>query len=497
MVTRSQMHSIINSRDQIFMHKENYLYFMSADGKPCDNGSKNLQQYKSIPRICNVQAGKVTVIKKGNKIHFILICKNKIDDKMTKEVLHQLSISLHEAFTNNSIKIVSVAKPSEIDGFKWNSIFECIRKSLTGLSIKLLICHGLVKIADTEKRKFIIEEAHSSVVGGHKGVTKTYNRIRQNFLGENLKIDIQNYVNRCLQCQIKKLVRVKTRQPMLITDTPYSAFEKVSMDIVGPLPTTSQQNSYILIIQDHLTKFSLAIPLKSSTAVSVADAFLDFVICTFGAPKAILTDQGSNFMSNLIKRFAKKFRIKQFKTTAFYPQANGALERSHLVLVEFLKQFVNRFTEWDKLVRYAAFSYNTSVHEATGYTPYELVFGKLARLPSSEIDDIEELKTSDTYLTQLVTDIHNLQKLARENIIASKFKSKGYYDRKINPQHFQVNDEIFLLCEPKRGKLGNQYSGPYTILDILPNGNIKLFIKGKSRIVHPNEVKKCKMKEKI
>jgi len=115
------------------------------------------------------------------------------------------------------------------------------------------------------------------------------------------------------------------------------------MDIVGPLPTTSQNNFYILII--HLTKFSLAIPLKSFTAISVANAFLEHFIYSFGTLKAILTDRGSNFMSNLIKRFTKKFRIKQFKTTAFYPQANGALERSHLVLVEFLKQFVNRLTE--------------------------------------------------------------------------------------------------------------------------------------------------------
>lgn len=281
---------------------------------------------------------------------------------------------------------------------------------------------------------------------------------------------------------------------MLITDTPYSAFEKVSMDIVGPLPTTSQQNSYILTIQDHLTKFSLAIPLKSSTAISVADAFLEYFICTFGTPKAILTDQGSNFMSNLMKRFAKKFRIKQFKTTAFYPQANGALERSHLVLVEFLKQFVNRFTEWDKLVRYAAFSYNTSTHETTGYTPYELVFGKQARLPSSEIaNNMENPKTTDDYLTQLMTDIYNLQELARKNIIASKIKSKRYYDRKINPQYFQIDDKVFLLCEPKKGKLGNQYSGPYTITDILPNGNIKLFIKRKQKIVHPNKLKRSPM----
>lgn len=167
-----------------------------------------------------------------------------------------------------------------------------------------------------------------------------------------------------------------------------------------------------------------------------------------------------------------------------------ALERSHLVLIEFLKQFVNRFTEWDKLVRYAASSYNTSIHEATGCTPYELVFGKQARLPSSEaINDIEEPRTSDTYLTQLMTDIHNLQELARENIIASKIKSKGYYDRKINPQHFQINDEVLLLNEPKKGKLSNQYSGPYTILDILANGNVKLLVKGKQKIVHSNKLK--------
>ncbi|XP_012524875.1 biogenesis of lysosome-related organelles complex 1 subunit 2-like [Monomorium pharaonis] len=78
--------------------------------------------------------------------------------------------------------------------------------------------------------------------------------------------------------------------------------------------------------------------------------------------------------------------------------------------------------EWDKLVRCAAFSYNTSTHEATGYTPYELVFGKLARLPSNEITNDIESKTSDAYLTQLMTDIHNLQELARENVIASKLK---------------------------------------------------------------------------
>jgi hypothetical protein len=164
------------------------------------------------------------------------------------------------------------------------------------------------------------------------------------------------------------------------------------------------------------------------------------------------------------------------------------------VLVEYLKQYVNKFTEWDELLEYATFSYNTSTHESTGYTPYELVFGKLARQPSSEItDDIGKEKTYDDYLHQLMTKIHDLQALARECLIASKIKSKYYYDKKINPQTFQINDKVFLLNEPKKGKLGDQYSGPHIITDILPNGNIQILYKGKLKIVHPNKIRKTKI----
>ena len=81
---------------------------------------------------------------------------------------------------------------------------------------------------------------------------------------------------------------------------------------------------------------------------------------------------------------AKRFRIEQFRTTAFHPQSKWSLERSQYVLGEYLKQFVAKSSEWDDWLKLAMFSYNTSVHEGTKCTPYELVFGKLAREPSSE-----------------------------------------------------------------------------------------------------------------
>ena len=127
---------------------------------------------------------------------------------------------------------------------------------------------------------------------------------------------------------------------MVITDTPTIAFKKISMDIVGPLPETKSGNLYIHTIQNNFTKYSLAIPLPNHQAGTITDAFVDKFICIFEWRKGVLTDQGRDFLSNLLKILAERFRIKQFRTTAFHPQCNGSLERSHHVLCEYLKQFV-------------------------------------------------------------------------------------------------------------------------------------------------------------
>jgi len=150
----------------------------------------------------------------------------------------------------------------------------------------------------------------------------------------------------------------------MLTDTPDSAFDKVSMDIMGPLPTTRSKNSYILTIQDLLSKYSLAIPLQHVGAIEVADALTNELIFTFGAPKAILTDQGSHFLNSLMRNIARKFRIKHYRTTAYRPQANGSVERSHQVLWEYLKQFVDKNNEWHKCLKLASLSYNPAYTKA-------------------------------------------------------------------------------------------------------------------------------------
>jgi len=118
-----------------------------------------------------------------------------------------------------------------------------------------------------------------------------------------------------------------------------------------------------------------------------------------------------------MKKVAKIFRIRKFRTTAFYPQSNG-LERSHHALGEYLKQYASDQKQWDKWISLAIFNYNISVYEATKHTPYKLVFGKIARIPSNELLAPEDkLASYDDYLINLVTQLHAIQTKHRKMLL--------------------------------------------------------------------------------
>lgn len=112
---------------------------------------------------------------------------------------------------------------------------------------------------------------------------------------------------------------------MEITSTSTEAFEKIALDIVGPLPLSEKGNKYILTLQDDLTKYSQAYALPNLIAETIADCFVRNFICKFGSPKILLTDQGADFTSTLIKEVCKLFKIKKINTSAYHPQSNGAI----------------------------------------------------------------------------------------------------------------------------------------------------------------------------
>jgi len=113
---------------------------------------------------------------------------------------------------------------------------------------------------------------------------------------------------------------------MVLTNT---TFDKVLMDIVGPVPTTESRHSYIFTIQDLLTKYSVAVPLKQATSSEIAEAFVERFINPYIASKAWITDQGPNFISNVMYHIAHKYKISTYKTMAYQSQSNESIECSH------------------------------------------------------------------------------------------------------------------------------------------------------------------------
>jgi hypothetical protein len=139
-----------------------------------------------------------------------------------------------------------------------------------------------------------------------------------------------------------------------------------------------------------------------------------------GTPKQVLTNQGANFLSDVFKNVCKLLRIKKLQTTAFRPESNGGLERSHRVLAEYLRQYINEDqTNWDEWVLYAMCVYNTTVHTATGYTPFELVYGFRSTLSSTFHETPNPQYNYDDYVLELKSRLQTAHEVAKGKLLTA------------------------------------------------------------------------------
>lgn len=277
---------------------------------------------------------------------------------------------------------------------------------------------------------------------------------------------------------------------MKITSTASKPFEIIALDIVGPLPVTENHNRFILTFQDNLTKFSEAIAIPNAEAATVAEEFVTKIICRHGIPISILTDQGSNFLSNLFSKVCKLLKSKKIQTTAYHPQTNGQLERSHRTLAEYLRNFIEKDTlSWDTWLPYAIFTYNTTPHSSTKFTPHELVYGHKAELPSSLTLPPTVSYNYDDYSNELKARFRHSHQIAKENILKSKETSKTYYDKNINPIKFEVGNLVLVRQEARPNKLIQIWSGPYPIISIKSAENSEIQLKKRKVVIHNNRLK--------
>ena len=318
-------------------------------------------------------------------------------------------------------------------------------------------------------RHEILSIAHESPMSGHLGINKTYHKIINHFYWPGLKSDVSKYCKTCHTCQMvgkpNQTIPKAQLQPIPAFDEPFS---RILIDCVGPLPRTKSGNEYLLTIMCTSTRFPEAIPLRNIKTKSIVKALIK--IFTFvGLPKSVQSDQGSNFMSGIFQQVMHELGIKQYRSSAYHPESQGALERFHQTLKNMIRSYCfDTEKDWDEGIHLLLFAVRESVQESLGFSPFELVFGHSARGPLKLLKE-KFLSNDETPLNllQYVSDFRNRLsracEVARSNLKTSQGKMKARYDNHVIERKFKPGDKVLALLPIPGRPLQARYFGPYTI----------------------------------
>ncbi|KYO48728.1 hypothetical protein Y1Q_0004110 [Alligator mississippiensis] len=261
--------------------------------------------------------------------------------------------------------------------------------------------------------------------------------LQVNFYWPRIAQNVTDYCRSCETCQWTGKSGDKRKaplQPLPIIDQP---FQRVGIDIVGPLRhKTRRGKKYILTLVDFATRYLEAITLTSTEAPVVADAQTQ-IFFQLGFPSEILTDRGGDFLVKVMKCLWECCGVKQLKTTAYHPQTNGLVESFSGTLKGMRKAYVDSNpSDWDEKLPHLIFAYREVPQESTGFSSFELMFGRRVRGPLDLVREEWEGKTSSTktsmvkYVLSFHQKLTDMMKVARDSLAQAQEKQSAWYKEK-------------------------------------------------------------------
>jgi transposase InsO family protein len=255
---------------------------------------------------------------------------------------------------------------------------------------------------------------------------------------------------------------------------------------------------YVLVITDHYTRFAKAIPTRNQTAITTARHLFDLMVNDYGVPEFLHSDQGPAFESKVIQHLCKMLGVKKTHTTPYHPQSNGKVERFNQSLISMLSTLPDdKKSRWKEYVGPVVHAYNCSVNDATGFSPFFLMFGREARLPVDILFGIEsdtEHQNYVNYVQRMKETLQYAYKVASQHIAKSQAHGKFHYDRKAKAATVRVGDRILVRKVRFDGthKLVDKWEKDIYVVLNQPDPEIPVFdVKpecgtGKTRRLHRN-----------
>ena len=223
-----------------------------------------------------------------------------------------------------------------------------------------------------------MHHSHYTLNPGHRSGA-LFTTLRRDYYWENMQVDCENFVHDCRQCGSRKPMPSSGVDPGN-APTPRLPFEVVHLDFKGPLHG-SDEYDHILVVVCALTRYVIYIPTKGRAATTVFRELVNKVFAIFGLPRAVVTDNGSEFRGELAEEMSKYLGYRKVHVLPWRPQANGIAEAAVKRIKLLLTKHTKRFNQWHRILALAQYALNTSVHHGlgggvNGMSAFALLFGR-------------------------------------------------------------------------------------------------------------------------
>ena len=325
-------------------------------------------------------------------------------------------------------------------------------------------------------RHNIYNQLHSL---SHPGIKASWHLVSQRYVWPNMKRDIAQWTRACHACQQSKVHR-HVKAPFQSFPAPAARFDSLHVDIVGPLPP-SQGYTYLFTCVDRYTRWPEAIPMADATADSCARALLSGWVSRFGVPLTIISDQGSQFESDLWRELMHLLGTTRHRTTAYHPQANGLVERFHRSFKDRLRARLAG-ANWVSDLPIVLLGIRTSLKEDLSCTAAEMVYGSTLRLPG------------DFFFAPTPMDPSFFVSKLRHTMQSQQFIATGSHGspKSYVPRDLHRASHVYVRRDAYRRPLTRPYTGPFQFLS-RTNKHFTVLIDGQSKEISVDRLKPARL----
>lgn len=300
-------------------------------------------------------------------------------------------------------------------------------------------------------REKALHGVHDEV--GHLGFERTLHLARARFYWPKMAKSVEDKCKKCPRC-IRRKAAPQKAAPLENIHATYP-LELICIDYLSIEPDNRDTRN-VLVLTDHFTKFAVAVPTRDQKAKTIAKALWEHLIVPYGFPSRLLSDQGRDFESKTIKELCALIGADKIRTTPYHPRGNP-VERFNRTLLDMLGTLEEKDKyHWRDFVKPLTHAYNCTRNDTTGYSPYELMFGRQPRLPIDLVLGTHPGKSSHKSYSEYVKHLRqNLQEsytLATEHSKKMGEKNKVRFDKKVRAAELYAGDRVLVKNVNIRGK---------------------------------------------